>query len=129
LLGSARAESNNAAWICACGDLKDDAATWPVADAAGSVATYPSRAIDTPRRIDYNGAKRLSPHAKTDELIALAEVAAKYKGIYISHMRNEGNHEIEAIDELITIAPRRIFQPRFTTSKSRAGRTGTVCPR
>lgn len=43
-------------------------------------------------------------YAKTDELIALAEVAAKYKGIYISHMRNEGDHEMEAIDELITIA-------------------------
>ncbi len=43
-------------------------------------------------------------HAKTDELIALAQVAAKYKGIYISHIRNEGDHEMEAIDELITIA-------------------------
>jgi N-acyl-D-amino-acid deacylase len=43
-------------------------------------------------------------YAKTDELIALAEVAAKYKGIYISHMRNEGDHEMEAVDELIAIA-------------------------
>jgi N-acyl-D-amino-acid deacylase len=43
-------------------------------------------------------------YAKTDELIALAQVAAKYKGIYISHIRNEGDHEMEAIDELITIA-------------------------
>jgi len=43
-------------------------------------------------------------YAQTDELIALAEVAAKYKGIYISHIRNEGDHEMEAIDELITIA-------------------------
>ena len=45
-------------------------------------------------------------YAKTDELIALAEVAAKYKGIYISHIRNEGDHEMEALDELITIARR-----------------------
>ena len=43
-------------------------------------------------------------YAKTDELIALAEVAARYHGIYISHIRNEGDHEMEAIDELITIA-------------------------
>jgi N-acyl-D-amino-acid deacylase len=43
-------------------------------------------------------------YAKMDELIALAQVAAKYKGIYISHIRNEGDHEMEAIDELITIA-------------------------
>jgi N-acyl-D-amino-acid deacylase len=45
-------------------------------------------------------------YAKTDELVALAEVAAKYHGIYISHIRDEGNHEIEAIDELISIARR-----------------------
>jgi N-acyl-D-amino-acid deacylase len=43
-------------------------------------------------------------YAKTEELIALAEIAAKYKGIYISHIRNEGDHEMEALDELITIA-------------------------
>src|SRR6516165_8995489 len=43
-------------------------------------------------------------YANTDELVALAETSAKYKGIYISHIRNEGDHEMEAIDELITIA-------------------------
>jgi N-acyl-D-amino-acid deacylase len=43
-------------------------------------------------------------YAQTDELVALAEVAARYHGIYISHMRNEGDHELEAVDELITIA-------------------------
>jgi N-acyl-D-amino-acid deacylase len=43
-------------------------------------------------------------YARTDELIALAEVAAKYKGIYISHMRNEGDHEMDALDEFMTIA-------------------------
>jgi N-acyl-D-amino-acid deacylase len=43
-------------------------------------------------------------YAKTDELVALAEVSAKYKGIYISHIRNEGDHEMEAVDELIAIA-------------------------
>lgn len=43
-------------------------------------------------------------YAQTDELVALAQVAAKYKGIYISHIRNEGDQEMDAIDELITIA-------------------------
>jgi N-acyl-D-amino-acid deacylase len=43
-------------------------------------------------------------YAKTDELIALAEVAARYRGIYISHIRDEGDGELAAIDELITIA-------------------------
>ncbi len=42
--------------------------------------------------------------AETDELIALSEVAAEYDGMYISHMRDEGAHMIEAIDELLTIA-------------------------
>ena len=42
--------------------------------------------------------------AKTDELIALCEVAGKYGGGYISHIRSEGNKLYEAIEELITIA-------------------------
>jgi N-acyl-D-amino-acid deacylase len=42
--------------------------------------------------------------ADTDELIALAEVAAEYDGIYISHLRSEGSMMLEALDELITIA-------------------------
>ena len=42
--------------------------------------------------------------AKTDELIALAKVAADYDGMYISHIRNEGGQLLEALDELITIA-------------------------
>ena len=43
-------------------------------------------------------------YAKTDELIALAKVASEYKGIYISHMRSEGDQEMQAIDELMTIS-------------------------
>jgi N-acyl-D-amino-acid deacylase len=43
-------------------------------------------------------------YAKTDELIALAKVAGKYGGMYISHLRSEGNNLLEALDELITIA-------------------------
>ena len=42
--------------------------------------------------------------ADTDELIELSKVAAEYDGMYISHMRDEGAHMIEAIDELLTIA-------------------------
>jgi N-acyl-D-amino-acid deacylase len=42
--------------------------------------------------------------AKTDELIALSEVAAEYDGMYISHMRDEGANMLEAVDELLTIA-------------------------
>lgn len=43
-------------------------------------------------------------YAHTDELIALAQVAGEYGGMYISHMRNEADHILEALDELLTIA-------------------------
>ena len=43
-------------------------------------------------------------YAKTDELIALCKAAAEYGGMYISHMRSEGNRLLEAVDELIRIA-------------------------
>ncbi|MBA7472821.1 D-aminoacylase [subsurface metagenome] len=43
-------------------------------------------------------------YAKTDELIALAEVASQYGGMYISHLRSEGNRLLEALDELIITA-------------------------
>jgi N-acyl-D-amino-acid deacylase len=43
-------------------------------------------------------------YAETDELIELARVAAEYDGMYISHMRNESNSLLEALDELFTIA-------------------------
>ncbi|MEO8041063.1 MAG: D-aminoacylase [Acidobacteriota bacterium] len=43
-------------------------------------------------------------YAKTEELIEMCKVAAKYKGKYISHMRSEGNRLTEAVDELIRIS-------------------------
>ncbi|MEP6603410.1 MAG: D-aminoacylase [Spartobacteria bacterium] len=43
-------------------------------------------------------------YAKTEELIELCKVAAKYHGKYISHMRSEGNQIFEALDELLRIS-------------------------
>ena len=43
-------------------------------------------------------------YAKTDELVELCKVAAEYDGMYISHMRSEGNRLLESLDELIEIA-------------------------
>ncbi len=43
-------------------------------------------------------------YADTAELIALCQAAAPYGGVYISHMRSEGNRLLEAIDELIAIS-------------------------
>ena len=44
-----------------------------------------------------------APYAKTDELIALASEASKFGGIYATHMRNESNSVLEAIDEALKI--------------------------
>jgi N-acyl-D-amino-acid deacylase len=43
-------------------------------------------------------------YAETDELVALVTEAGRCGGMYISHMRSEGDRLIEAIDELIEIA-------------------------
>ncbi len=42
-------------------------------------------------------------YAKTQELIALAKVAAKKGGIYASHIRGEGDAEMDALDEAFRI--------------------------
>jgi N-acyl-D-amino-acid deacylase len=42
-------------------------------------------------------------YAKTEEIIALAKVAAKHGGHYASHIRNEGTNLLTAIDEAIRI--------------------------
>ncbi len=43
-------------------------------------------------------------YARTEELIELCKVAARYKGKYISHLRSEGNEWVEAVEELIRIS-------------------------
>ena len=43
-------------------------------------------------------------YATTEELIELSKVAAPYGGMYISHMRSEGNGILAAIDETVRIA-------------------------
>ena len=42
-------------------------------------------------------------YAKTDEVVALARVAARYGGLYATHMRNEGDKVADAIRESIQI--------------------------
>src|SRR5262245_27042713 len=43
-------------------------------------------------------------YASTEELIELCKAAARYRGTYISHVRNEGAGILDAIDELIRIS-------------------------
>ena len=42
--------------------------------------------------------------ATTEELIAMCRTAAKYGGMYVSHVRNEGDRLIEAVEELLRIS-------------------------
>ncbi len=42
-------------------------------------------------------------YAKTDEIVALARVAARFGGLYATHMRNEGEKVADAIKESIQI--------------------------
>jgi len=44
-----------------------------------------------------------APYAKTEELIALAGEASKFGGIYATHMRNESDAVLPAIDEALEI--------------------------
>jgi dihydroorotase/N-acyl-D-amino-acid deacylase len=44
-----------------------------------------------------------APYARTEELIALAAEAGKSGGIYATHMRDESNSVLEAIDEALRI--------------------------
>jgi len=42
-------------------------------------------------------------YASTEEIAALCEVAGRYGGRYYTHMRNEGDHLVDAIDEALEI--------------------------
>lgn len=60
--------------------------------------------------------------ATTDELASLAEVAAARGGMYVSHLRSEGDRLLEAVDELIEIARRSRGRAEIYHLKQ-AGRT------
>lgn len=42
-------------------------------------------------------------YTKTPEIVALAKIAAKYDGVYASHMRDEGDSVTQAIEEALTV--------------------------
>ncbi|WP_414903144.1 N-acyl-D-amino-acid deacylase family protein [Sphingomonas flavalba] len=60
-------------------------------------------------------------YAETDELVALVGAAAQCGGMYISHMRSEGERLLESIDELVDIA-RRTGAPAEIYHLKMAGR-------
>jgi dihydroorotase/N-acyl-D-amino-acid deacylase len=71
--------------------------------------------------------------ATTDELVALASVAARYGGIYITHQRSESGKIFESLDEVFAIAerakiPAEIFHLK-TAYKANWGRMPAVLDR
>ena len=69
-------------------------------------------------------------YAETDELVALTTEAAKCGGMYISHMRSEGDRIEEAVDELIEIsrrsgAPAEIYHLKMA-GRSNWGKLDTI---
>ena len=73
-----------------------------------------------------------APYAGTDELIALAKVAARYGGIYATHMRSEDAGEMAALDETLRIGreagiPLEIFH--LKTGKALWGKMPQVVAR
>jgi N-acyl-D-amino-acid deacylase len=46
----------------------------------------------------------LDSYARTDEIIQLCHSVSKLNGVYATHMRDEGDYLLEAIDEALTIA-------------------------
>jgi N-acyl-D-amino-acid deacylase len=59
--------------------------------------------------------------ADTAELTALARTAARYDGLYISHIRGEGDHLLEAFDEFLTIVKQAKVRGEIYHLKAGAG--------
>lgn len=58
-------------------------------------------------------------YASTEELVELSKIASQYGGMYIAHIRSEGNSIFEAVDETIRIAreaklPAEIYHLKFS---------------
>lgn len=62
-------------------------------------------------------------YASTEELVELAKVASRYGGMYITHMRSEGDFILSAIDETIRISreanlPAEIYHLKINLSRN-----------
>ena len=59
-----------------------------------------------------------SSYADTDEIVALAEVAARRGGLYFSHIRGEGDTLLDAVDEAIEIGRRAALPVQIAHHKA-----------
>ena len=63
-------------------------------------------------------------YAKTDELIALAKVAAAHRGFYASHIRDEGTGVLASIDEALDIGRQAGLPVHISHMKTPAAKRG-----
>lgn len=70
-------------------------------------------------------------YARTDEIVDLAKVVARFGGVYASHMRDEGNLVTESIKEALTIGEKAQIPVNVShfkvSSKRRWGASRTTC--
>ena len=57
-------------------------------------------------------------YSDTEEVVALAKECRPYTGIYATHMRNEGDKLLEAVDEAMLIARRAVIPLHISHHKS-----------
>ena len=62
--------------------------------------------------------------ARTEELAAIARVAADYDGVYVSHLRSEGNRLLESIDELLRRTRAAPWSTHGRAARARGARAG-----
>lgn len=60
-------------------------------------------------------------YSETEEVVALAEIAARYGGIYASHIRQEGPGTLDAVEELIRVAREARIPAQLTHHKLMGG--------
>jgi N-acyl-D-amino-acid deacylase len=68
-------------------------------------------------------------YSKTDELIALARAASRHGGIYASHMRDEGEHIDDALNEVFRIAKEAAIPAEVSHLKLSGRRSWGQMPR
>ena len=56
-------------------------------------------------------------YASTDELVELSKVAAKYGGMYVTHMRSESDNILTAMNKHFGSRKKQTFMRKFITSK------------
>jgi len=59
-----------------------------------------------------------SSFAETEELVALSRIAAERGGVYTSHIRNEGDRLLQAVDEALTIGERAQIRVQLSHHKA-----------